>query len=283
MKTKYLAYAAVALLLASCSNDEDFVPQDNLKGTPITVTAAVAELATRAGYNEENLPTAFYLNVDNTVNNNYDYSSMMKYEDGEWVSYTADGTEKRTMVWDDDMNKVTATAATYPLSDAQSLTVQSDQSTAEAVKASDHLYMAATEVNLRDTDGIIPVTLSHIMSKVKLTITLAGEFNNGEINPISNVTVTGIIPWEGTYTKPTAQYEVILVPETVASGEFEVAFNIGERTFKWTSASAVTLESGYEYTLTLNVGKDNIGDVTFSASEWGNGNGENGNIEVETE
>ena len=51
MKTKYLAYAAIALLLASCSNDEDFVPQDNLK-TPITVTATVAELATRAGYNE---------------------------------------------------------------------------------------------------------------------------------------------------------------------------------------------------------------------------------------
>ena len=283
MKTKYLAFVAAAFMIASCSNDEDIVPQDNLKGTPITVTAAVAELATRAGYNEDNLPTAFYLNVDNAVNDKYDYSSMMKYEDGEWVSYTADGTQKRTMLWDDDMNKVTAIAATYPLSDAQSLTVQPDQSTAEAVKASDHLYMAATEVDLSATDGIIPVTLSHIMSKVKLIITLAGEFNNSETNSISNVTVTGIIPWEGTYTKPTAQYEVILVPETVAAGEFAVAFNIGERTFKWTSAGAVTLVGGYEYTLALKVGKDKIDDVTFSASAWGNGNGENGNIEVETE
>lgn len=283
MKTKYLAYATVALLLASCSNDEDFVPQDNLKGAPITVTAAVAELTTRAGYDTENLPTTFYLNVDNPVSDKYDYSSMMKYEGGEWVSYTADGTQKRTMVWDDDMNKVTATAATYPLSDAQSLTVQSDQSTAEAVKASDHLYMASAEVDPKTTDGKLPVTLSHIMSKVKLTITLAGELNDGETNPISDVTVTGIIPWEDSYTKPTAQYEVILVPETVTAGEFAVMFNIGERTFKWTSASAVTLESGYEYTLALNVGKDKVGVVTFSASEWGNGNGENGNIEVETE
>ena len=218
MKKKLLTLAAIATMFAACSNND--VPVDNLKDTPITVTAAVAELATRAGYDEDNLPTAFYLNVDNPVDDKYDYSSMMKYEGGEWVSYTADGTEKRTMVWDNDMNKVTATAATYPLSDAQSLTVQSDQSTAEAVKASDHLYMAATEVAPKETEGKLPVTFSHIMSKVKLTITLAGEFNDGETNPISCVTVTGIIPWEDTYSKPTAQYEVILVPETVAAGEF---------------------------------------------------------------
>ena len=39
MKTKYLAFAAAAFMLASCSNDEDFVPQDDLKDTPITVSA----------------------------------------------------------------------------------------------------------------------------------------------------------------------------------------------------------------------------------------------------
>lgn len=43
MKTKYLAFAAAAFMLASCSNDEDFVPQDNLKDAPITVTADVAD------------------------------------------------------------------------------------------------------------------------------------------------------------------------------------------------------------------------------------------------
>ena len=49
MKTKYLAFAAAAFMLASCSNDEDFVPQDNLKDAPITVTADVADLKTRTG------------------------------------------------------------------------------------------------------------------------------------------------------------------------------------------------------------------------------------------
>ena len=56
MKTKYLAFAAAAFMLASCSNDEDFVPQDNLKDTPITVSAAVEGMLTRAGHDTENLP-----------------------------------------------------------------------------------------------------------------------------------------------------------------------------------------------------------------------------------
>ena len=73
MKTKYLAFAAAAFMLASCSNDEDFVPQNNLKDTPITVSAGVADLATRAGYmtdatddTKSVLPETFYLTVIQT-------------------------------------------------------------------------------------------------------------------------------------------------------------------------------------------------------------------------
>ena len=48
MKNKFLILAATASILAACSNND--VPQaDNLKDTPITVTAGVAELSTRAG------------------------------------------------------------------------------------------------------------------------------------------------------------------------------------------------------------------------------------------
>ena len=48
MRTKFLAFAATALMLASCSNDEVLTPQDDLKDTPITIASAgVAELTTR--------------------------------------------------------------------------------------------------------------------------------------------------------------------------------------------------------------------------------------------
>ena len=49
MRTKFLAFAATALMLASCSNDEVLTPQDDLKDTPISIASAgVAELTTRA-------------------------------------------------------------------------------------------------------------------------------------------------------------------------------------------------------------------------------------------
>ena len=49
MRTKLLAFAATALMLASCSNDEVLTPQDDLKDTPIAIASAgVAELSTRA-------------------------------------------------------------------------------------------------------------------------------------------------------------------------------------------------------------------------------------------
>ena len=48
MRTKFLAFAATALMLASCSNDEVLTPQDDLKDTPISIASAgLAELTTR--------------------------------------------------------------------------------------------------------------------------------------------------------------------------------------------------------------------------------------------
>ena len=48
MRTKLLAFAATALMLASCSNDEVLTPQDDLKDTPIAIASAgVNELSTR--------------------------------------------------------------------------------------------------------------------------------------------------------------------------------------------------------------------------------------------
>ena len=77
MKTKYLAFAAAALMLASCSNDEDFVPQDNLKDAPITVTAGVEGMLTRAGHDADNLPATFYLTVTQTEEvSQYNYTNV---------------------------------------------------------------------------------------------------------------------------------------------------------------------------------------------------------------
>ena len=304
MKTKYLAFAAAAFMLASCSNDEDFVPQDNLKDKPITVTAGVAELTTRAGYEGASvLPETFYLGIDQ-VGEKYDYPNMLMTKATDTNTYTPES----PLLWANGTDNVSVTAATFSLVGAQALEVQTDQSTADGVKNSDHLLMAATEV-APSANGI-SVDFSHIMSKVILTITLGDEFNETE-NPISNVTFKGtlasrnydrtaetpwsdisgvtasdIIPLCNAYTalttdKPnaTAEYEVILVPQAVAADGFTVTFNVGNRVFKWTSASAVTLEGGNKYSLALTAGKDIVSSAAFSASAWS----DNNNLSGETE
>ncbi len=323
MKIKYLAFAAAAFLLASCSNDDDFVPQDNLKDTPITVTAGVAELTTRAGHDNSNLPETFYLSI-NQENDLYDYTNVeMQLVNGTWKTYEEDGETEKKLLWGSSKENVSVTAATFSLAGAQDLAVQTNQSTPDAVKASDHLYMEATEQGyaaVEETEntagkaaGAVNVTFNHIMSKVILTITLGDEFNS-QTNPINNVTFIGTVatnsytagtgwatiagnvtatdiiacqetytPISNTVTNASAKYEVILVPQTVTANGFTVMFSVGDREFKWTSNDAVTLESGYKYALNITVGKDKVSGASFSASPWNTGEGDSNKLSGETE
>ena len=301
---KIFTLAALAAIVASCSQNDDIIPKDDLKDTPITVTAGVAELTTRAGYEGTSvLPTTFYLGIDQT-GTSYDYPNVLMTKADNGSTYSS----ASPLLWANGTDNVSVTAATFSLEGAQALEVQTDQRTADGLKNSDHLLMAATEVT-PSANGI-SVDFSHVMSKVILTITLGNEFNETG-NPISNVTFKGtlasrnydrtaetpwsdisgvtatdIIPLCNAYTalttdKPnaTAEYEVILVPQTVAADGFTVTFNVGDRVFSWTSTSAVNLAGGNKYSLALTAGKDIVSSATFSASAWS----DNNNLSGETE
>ena len=101
----------------------------------------------------------------------------------------------------------------------------------------------------------------------------------------NDASATDIKACAGTYTAPTpeapnatAQYEVILVPQNIASG-FAVQFKVGNRTFKWTSDAEVELESGKQYTLELTA-EDEVSGASFSSTPWGN-SGNPTNVETE--
>lgn len=189
------------------------------------------------------------------------------------------------------------------------------QSSESSLLFSDILYMQPTLVNPATdlVDGKLPITFKHIMSKVNLSVTLGTELNvaPGTItNPIETLMVNGTIsqfkwnasinnafdltgflvksippfaasytPGSGTTTNAVANYEVILVPQTVAAGGFSVTFKIGEKTYSWTSTDAVTLEGGKQHTLNLTAGKDVVQTGSFTATAWTEGTG--GNIETE--
>ena len=279
---------SVAAIFAGCSNDEDALqPTDSLKDKPINVDVMVSGIHTRAGYdNTTSLPTQFYLSIDQT-GTKYDYKNVvMKNEAGKWVAYESadENAAKKQLLWEGSKDNVTVTAATFPLSEASTsytLSAKTDQSTADAVKASDHLYYYSNAVT--PSIGGIILSLGHIMSKIAVKLTLGTEYAGTESNPITSVTAFGALanatyspaaetPWsnqsaaseirlfpsvEYDTENRTATYEAILVPQTIGANTFGVEIRIGEKTYEWKSSDAFTLTGGKNCTLEMTVGNAN--------------------------
>ena len=273
---------AVTAIFAGCANDEDaLLPNDSLKDTPINVDVLVSGINTRAGYDNTSLPTMFYLSIDQN-GTKYDYTNVvMKYDGSKWVAYESDATdaEKKQLLWEGSEVNVIVTAATFPLSSTSTpLNALADQSTAEAVKASDHLCYYSYMV-MPSIDGM-SLELDHIMSKISVKLTLGTEYKASATNPITSVSAFGAstgatyspgagTPWskqsnvkkitlfpsvEYNTADRTATYEAILVPQTIAENTFGIEIRIGEKTYEWTSADAFTLTGGTNHTLEMTVG-----------------------------
>ena len=282
-KIFYFAMVAVTAIFAGCANDEDaLLPNDSLKDTPINVDVLVSGINTRAGYDNTSQPTMFYLSIDQN-GSKYDYNVVMKHEGGSWVAYESadENAAKKQLLWEGSKDNVTVTAATFSLSDASTtLSVQTDQSTAEAVKASDHLYYYSNAVTPSE-NGTISIPLNHIMSKISVKLTLGTEYEASATNPITSVTAFGAstgatyspgatTPWSAgsnvskitlipsaadDTNNRTVTYEAILVPQTIAANAFGIEIRIGEKTYEWTSADVFTLTGGTNHTLEMTVGK----------------------------
>ena len=277
---------AVTAIFAGCANDEDaLLPNDSLKDTPINVDVLVSGINTRAGYDNTSLPTMFYLSIDQK-DTKYDYTNVvMKYDGSKWVAYESDAenAEKKQLLWEGSKDNVIVTAATFLLPEAStscSLNVQTDQSTADGIKASDHLYYSSNAITPSE-NGTISIPLNHIMSKISVKLTLGTEYATSATNPITSVSAFGAstdatyspgagTPWSAVsnvskislfpsvaYNKAdrTATYEAILVPQTIAANTFGVEIRIGEKTYEWKSTNAFTLTGGTNHTLEMTVGK----------------------------
>ena len=194
MKTKYLAFAAAAFMLASCSNDEDFVPQDNLKDKPITVTAGVEGMLTRAGYetNTDNddlsvLPETFYLTITQDIEDatsKYNYTNVLMTKTEGENKYTS----TTNLLWKDSNRDVAVNAYT---TDGTTFTVQTDQSTANGVLASDLLgAVSTTEGDVTISGDNISVRFRHLLCKLDVIYSWGTEFDNAT-KSIKNVVYNG--------------------------------------------------------------------------------------------
>ena len=309
-KIQIFAMVALAAIFAGCSNNDDEVmkPKESLKDTPINVNVLLTDIQTRAGYDNTNQPTKFYLSIDQ-ADEHYDYTNVvMKYENGSWVAYESDAEDsaQKLLLWEGSTGNVTVTAATFSLetSPSYSLSASADQSSDAKLKSSDHLYYYSNKVE--PSASGISISFDHIMSKLEIALTLRDEFE-GLTDPITSVMLSGTSltatyapanadKWSDYSTADevintcpllaydknarTATYEVILLPQTVAANTFCVTIFIGDKSYEWTSANAVTLASSNKYTLALTVGKDKVSGNSFTAAPWVS---EGGDINNKTE
>lgn len=309
-KIQILAMAALAAIFAGCSNNDDEVmkPKESLKDTPINVNVLLTDIQTRAGYDNNNQPTLFYLSIDQ-AGKNYDYTNVvMKYEGSKWVAYESadESAVQKQLLWEGSEGDVTVTAATFSLatSPSYSLSASADQSSDAKLKSSDHLCYYSNKV--QPSASGISISFDHIMSKLEIALKLRDEFE-GLTDPITSVMLSGTSltatyapanadKWSDYSTADevintcpllaydknarTATYEVILLPQTVAAKTFCVTIFIGDKSYEWTSADAVTLASSNKYTLALTVGKDKVSGNSFTAAPWVS---EGGDINNKTE
>ena len=286
-KANILATAALATLLAACSNDSDVLNTPDYADTPIGLNVNVGPMATRAGYEQGALTEGsfgLYLTTEGT-NSDERYNCTnreVKYDNG----WTIQGGQ---LLW--KSNDATVTYYAYlpytgAVSDAASyaFTVQTDQSNESNVKASDLLW---TGQQTATPGTALDINFRHALSKLNVTLKKGSELEEGLIftsvrlsNCATATTVNLTAGTAGTATNsgqtitlyattPNVKYECILVPQTFNQTlKVEITDNNG-KVYTFKPDDELTFSSGKQYTLNLTVGRDKVTTGTISAESWG--------------
>lgn len=186
--------------------------------------------------------------------------------------------------------------------------VKEDQSNAEDYSSDLIVYKQTgftpgLELN---TSKAVDVTFTHLLSQLNLTIELRDQFNtnnntvtkgfvtdvkvNGTIisskvdfsaSPISvqvdGTQATAITPETTEFTPAenttnhhaVFNYSAIVIPQTVAAGNFSISFKVNNTEYIWTATSDVNFVSGKKHDLHLFVGNDVVQGGAISAKPWG--------------
>lgn len=185
--------------------------------------------------------------------------------------------------------------------------VKEDQSNAEDYSSDLIVYKQTgfTPGSKLNTSKAVDVTFTHLLSQLNLIIELRDQFNtnnntvtkgfvtdvkvNGTIisskvdfsaSPISvqvdgtqtaaiTPETTGFTPAENATAHAVFNYSAIVIPQTVAAGNFSISFKVNNTEYIWTATDAVTFEFGKKHELHLLAGKDVVQGGAISAKPWG--------------
>lgn len=214
VKTKYFAYVAAAFMLASCSNDEDFVPQDNTKDTPITIASAgVAELSTRAidtclnTLEGENATLGLYVSHEQDKYKADHEKYKYNYSSQKW-EFDVFGKDKDQMLFNGSgfdwiaysPYSITAGETTTNLYDATTFSVPTDGEYTTGKFGTTYFLVETVDGSQYDllwgegtsTSETLALTLSHVLTKLTVNMSLGSDIAEG--TTISSIKIGGSIP-----------------------------------------------------------------------------------------
>lgn len=192
---KFLALAALATLMASCSNEDHFSSEENLKDTPMTFTVGVGDMATRAGYDNSNLPPYFFVNIDQE-GTEYDYAwvRMNKNDDN-----TYSPTEGTTLLWGSSTRNAKIEAYCgydiykncYPNLIPRYYTLNYGSRISDLLE-NDYLgACSAVSDDIVINGGSVAVNFRHLLSKLDVTYSWGDELTDVASKSISSVSYEG--------------------------------------------------------------------------------------------
>lgn len=292
---KVFQLASLALLLASCSANEEMPEQDNLLGTPITITAGVGDMQTRAGFSNDNLPAHFYINIDQE-GTEYDYYNvrMVKQSDN---SYAPQNT---ALIWGPTKNNVAIQAYYLGPSCDFNNHIYSDYSIEET-----DLLGATSAVNgdITISGSTIAIRFRHILSKLDVTCAWGEEFTDVTEKSINSIWgdglgspicptidyITSSVKASDCYGRPLNKtsnpllWEGIFVPE-YANPYLIISTTINGESREFHANIPVPAEGfkqGYRYSLNVSIGGNSaeIGDVVINKG-WEDA-GTNGDLVIQ--
>lgn len=303
-RTNTLTLAALAMLsLAGCTQDDERAATGlPMTGTPMRVVAHVDAPVTREAMTTNDL-TRYYFRVTNQEGaDEYDYFDAITKSGEQWTATELDinwgstypvvsALEQKGVAWSEDEYTTTG----------KDVSVQTNQSTRDALLKSDLLYMAPktlTPADL-DTEGNIKVNLAHRFAKLKVVVNITKSLQN----PITALTIGGTkttatfipetdelevsggatdikahleSPATISETTPglTATYECILLPQELEASTLKITATTttDQKDKGYLHSAPLSLKGNYEYTLRLKMEAN--GSISTSGSVdvggWGN-------------
>lgn len=294
---QYIALAALALGFAACTQEDDFTPQGNQKGAPITIASVgVANLATRATIEDDKLVEGnIGVTITSTGNDDrYKGSNVRWYgSNGVWGLV-----ENQKVVLYEGNGESQKIYAYYPyakdiIEGTENLPVTLPEAFDSNFEGYDYL---CTKEGISLAQNPVSLTLSHAFSKVSVSVNMMGNELEGDMvteialdnvphNGERSATTGAIDPdkygpangrialygYDDEDSDEVADYYIgYALPNAATTLDLRVVMESG-RIFTAKAPISGGMTDGVHYKIGLNVGKDKVEVRTVTVVPWGNG------------